>query len=51
MPALDAIAAVTLFDYQQFRYATQPWLPGTPALQALAQRLNERDSFRRTQPC
>jgi glutathione S-transferase len=51
VPALDAIAAVTLFDYQQFRYATQPWLPGTPALQALAQRLGERDSFRRTRPC
>lgn len=49
-PALDVIAAVTLFDYQQFRYGGQAWLPHTPSLQALAQRMNERASFQRTRP-
>lgn len=50
VPTLDAIAAVTLYDYQQLRYADQPWLPATPALQALAAAWNVRDSFRKTQP-
>lgn len=49
-PTLDVIAAVTLFDYQQFRYGGQAWLPQTPGLQALAQRLNGRASFQRTRP-
>jgi glutathione S-transferase len=50
VPSLDVMAAVTLFDYQQFRYAGQPWLPETPALKTLSERLNERSSFQRTRP-
>jgi glutathione S-transferase len=49
-PTLDAIAAVTLFDYQQLRFGDQPWLPDTPRLRALAQAWNTRDSFSRTRP-
>ena len=49
-PTLDAICAVVLFDYQQLRYADQPWLPKTPALQALAQTLRQRPSFASTMP-
>ena len=50
VPTLDVIAAVTLFDYQQFRHGGQPWLPETPGLRALAQRLNGRPSFQRSRP-
>lgn len=49
-PTLDAIAAVTLFDYQQLRFADQPWLPATPRLRALAERWNARPSFAATKP-
>ena len=49
-PTLDAICAVVLFDYQQLRYADQPWLPKTPGLQALAQALRQRPSFASTMP-
>lgn len=49
-PTLDVITAVTLFDYQQLRYADQPWLPATPALAALAGAWNQRPSLARTQP-
>ncbi|MEI7445032.1 MAG: glutathione S-transferase N-terminal domain-containing protein [Burkholderiales bacterium] len=49
-PTLDAIAAVTLFDYQQLRFAGQPWLPATPRLRALAERWNARPSFAATKP-
>ena len=49
-PMLDAICAVVLFDYQQLRYADQPWLPKTPGLQALAQTLRQRPSFASTMP-
>lgn len=49
-PTLDTIAAVTLFDYQQLRFADQPWLPATPRLQTLAQACNTRASFARTRP-
>lgn len=47
---LDAICAVTLYDYQQFRYADQPWLPRTPRLQALAQALRARPAVGATLP-
>lgn len=47
---LDAICAVTLYDYQQFRYADQPWLPRTPRLQALAQALRARPAVGTTLP-
>ena len=47
---LDAMCAVTLYDYQQFRYAGQPWLPPTPRLRALALALRERPSVARTLP-
>lgn len=49
-PLLDAIAAVTLYDYQQLRYADQPWLPKTPRLQAMAEAWRVRESFRKTMP-
>lgn len=49
-PLLDAIAAVTLYDYQQMRFGDQPWLPATPRLKALAQAWNDRTSFARTKP-
>ena len=50
-PMLDAIAAVTLYDYQQMRFGDQPWLPATPRLKALAEAWNNRPSFARTKPC
>lgn len=49
-PLLDAITAVTLFDYQQLRFADQPWLPRTPRLRALAEAWRERPSFASTMP-
>ena len=49
-PTLDAIAAVTLHDYQQMRFGDQPWLPATPRLKALAEAWNNRPSFARTKP-
>ena len=49
-PMLDAITAVTLYDYQQMRFANQPWLPATPRLKALAEVWNSRPSFARTKP-
>lgn len=49
-PTLDAIAAVTLHDYQQMRFADQPWLPATPHLAALAHAWNSRPSFAKTKP-
>ena len=50
VPTLDAIAAVTLFDYQQLRHGDQPWLPAAPRLQALAEAWRARPSFGRTMP-
>jgi glutathione S-transferase len=47
---LDAIAAVTLYDYQQLRFGDQPWLPATPRLKALAEAWNTRPSFAATRP-
>ena len=49
-PTLDAICAVVLFDYQQLRFADQPWLPKTPGLKALAEALRQRPSFAGTMP-
>jgi len=49
-PQLDAICATVLFDYQQFRYGEQPWLPATPRLQAMALALRERPSISSTLP-
>jgi glutathione S-transferase len=49
-PTLDAMAAVTLYDYQQLRFADQPWLPATPGLHALAQAWHTRPSFARSKP-
>lgn len=49
-PTLDVICAVTLYDYQQLRYAGQPWLPATPGLAALSQAVRQRPSFARTVP-
>lgn len=49
-PTLDAITAVTLFDYQQLRFADQAWLPATPRLKTLAESWNRRPSFAKTRP-
>ncbi len=49
-PTLDVICAVVLYDYQQLRFADQPWLPKTPGLQALAEAMRQRPSFARTMP-
>lgn len=49
-PTLDVITAVTLYDYQQLRFADQAWLPSTPGLQALSQAWNRRASFEQTRP-
>ncbi|NCV41305.1 MAG: hypothetical protein EBW11_12240 [Betaproteobacteria bacterium] len=49
-PTLDLICAVTLFDYQAFRYAGQPWMPQSPKLQAVAETMRDRPSFRETLP-
>ena len=49
-PTLDVICAVTLYDYQQLRYAGQSWLPATPGLAALSQAVRQRPSFERTVP-
>ncbi len=49
-PTLDAITAVTLYDYQQLRFGDKPWLPATPRLEALAGIWNARPSFARTKP-
>lgn len=49
-PLLDAIAAITLFDYQQLRHGNQAWLPRTPRLQALAEAWRTRPSVARTMP-
>jgi glutathione S-transferase len=49
-PTLDAIAAVTLYDYQQLRFADQAWLPATPRLKALAEAWGARPSLARTKP-
>jgi len=49
-PTLDAICAIVLYDYQQFRFGDQAWLPATPALRELAVSLRERASVRNTLP-
>lgn len=49
-PTLDVITAVTLYDYQQLRFADQTWLPATPRLAALAEAWNARPSFAKTKP-
>lgn len=49
-PTIDAITAVTLYDYQQLRFADQPWLPATPGLKAVAEAWNRRASFAKTRP-
>jgi glutathione S-transferase len=49
-PTVDVITAVTLHDYQQLRFADQPWLPATPALRDLADGWNARPSFAKTRP-
>ncbi len=50
IPTLDTICAVVFFDYQQFRYPDQPWLPSTPRLQHLAESMRARSSFESTLP-
>lgn len=49
-PTLDLICAVVLFDYQQFRYGDQAWLPATPALERLSAAVRARPSFAQTLP-
>ncbi len=49
-PTLDTVCAVVLHDYQQLRYADQPWLPATPALRQLAEAVRVRPAFAQTLP-
>ena len=49
-PTLDAIATVTLYDYQQLRYGDRPWLPATPHLKALAEGWRARHAFASSMP-
>lgn len=49
-PSLDAISAVVAIDYLHFRFPDAPWLPATPALDALSTRLRARESFAQTLP-
>ena len=41
-PTLDAICAVVALDYLRFRFVDAPWMPPVPTLDALSQRLRER---------
>lgn len=50
VPTLDIIAAVVLYDYQQFRYGDQAWLPATPALRDMAVAMRQRPSVATTLP-
>jgi glutathione S-transferase len=47
---LDAICAITLYDYMQFRFGDQTWLPATPQLKTLAATMQVRPSVRNTLP-
>lgn len=47
---LDAICAITLYDYIQFRFGDQTWLPATPLLKTLAGTMQVRPSVRNTFP-
>lgn len=49
-PDLAVIATVVLVDYLRFRFATAPWLPPLPRLDALAERAHRRPSFSETMP-
>lgn len=49
-PKLDAICTVVLYDYLQFRFGDQAWLPSTPALKALSVTMQQRPSVHATQP-
>lgn len=49
-PTLDVVCAVTLQDYQLFRYADQPWLPDTKNLKGLSLAMRSRPSFAQTVP-
>ena len=50
-PTLDTVCAVVALDYLRFRFASAPWLPLMPALDALSLALRRRDSFSQTLPC
>lgn len=50
IPRLDAICAITAIDYLNFRFPEAPWLPATPAVSALSERLRSRPSFGQTMP-
>lgn len=47
---LATIVTVVLLDYLRFRFASAPWLPSVPRLDALAARARERASFAATLP-
>ncbi len=49
-PTLDVMCAIVLFDYQQFRWGDQPWLPNTPRLKALSEAMRKRASVKETMP-
>ena len=47
---LDTICAITLYDYMQFRFGDQSWMPATPQLKILAEKMRARLSVQKTQP-
>lgn len=47
---LAVITVVIAFDYVRFRFASAPWLPPLPRLNALAARAHERPSLAGTMP-
>lgn len=49
-PKLDAICAIVLYDYMQFRFGDKDWLPKTPALHTLSVKMRARPSVNDTQP-
>jgi glutathione S-transferase len=48
--AVDMMCAVVLFEYQNFRYADQAWLPQAPGLAKLVALLGDRPAIALTKP-
>jgi glutathione S-transferase len=49
-PTIDAIAAVTAYDYIAFRFSDGGWLKPLPNLDRLSRQLRERPAFASTMP-
>ncbi len=50
VPPLDAMTAVTAFDYLRFRFPDASWLPPLPGLEAVSHAWRVRESFAKTMP-